>query len=141
MSEGRHGAVKLLAASDRSISGGRTGDLISMATTTLQRVMGREKITFCSSAELLKKHDKEKEENHLECVLALRRLHTAGGSDEERPMAWDVLVVDELWACCFDEAVQLLTVVCPGDVQHPALGSPCVQCMWLSPISLIWCSG
>lgn len=63
MSAGRHRAVKLLAGSNRSCLGGRSQDLISMVTATLQQVMGREKITFCSSAELLKKntHKKERE--------------------------------------------------------------------------------
>lgn len=55
MSPGRHGAVKLFAGSRRWRLGGRAGDLISMVTATPQRGPGREKITFCSSAELLKK--------------------------------------------------------------------------------------
>lgn len=52
MSPGRHGAVKLLAGSHHRHLGGRARDLISMVTATLQQGMGREKITFCSSAGL-----------------------------------------------------------------------------------------
>lgn len=61
MSAGRHRAVKLLAGSNRGCLGGRSRDLISMVTATLQQVMGREKITFCSSAELLKKYTQKGE--------------------------------------------------------------------------------
>lgn len=99
MSAGRHRAVKLLAGSNRSCLGGRSQDLISMVTATLQQVMGREKITFCSSAELLKKiHTKRRGREVLRvCAgsawasVSTEPVHTARGLEE-------VAIAERAWA-------------------------------------------
>lgn len=148
MSAGRHRAVKLLAGSNRSCLGGRSQDLISMVTATLQQVMGREKITFCSSAELLKK------------------IHTKRGGREVLRVcagsAWAAVGAGKLLSLCTQLGAwrrrwQLQKglgqvfggpgwghSIFSGDMQHPApgaAGSPQIQCQWLSLTSLVWCSG
>lgn len=142
MSAGRHRAVKLLAGSNRSCLGGRSQDLISMVTATLQQVMGREKITFCSSAELLKKntHKKEREGSPPGlCWLcmgicqrweAAEPVHTAWRWQLQKGLG-QVFGVSCLGTQCFSW----------GHAALGAAGSPQVQCQWLSLTSLVWCSG
>lgn len=143
MSAGRHRAVKLLAGSNRSCLGGRSQDLISMVTATLQQVMGREKITFCSSAELLKKKYTQKGEGGKSSgsVLALHG-HLSALSLCTQLRAWNrrwqlqkglgqVFGVSWLGTQCFSW----------GHAALGAAGSPQVQCQWLSLTSLVWCSG
>lgn len=148
MSAGRHRAVKLLAGSNRSCLGGRSQDLISMVTATLQQVMGREKITFCSSAELLKKKIHTKRRGR-------EVLRVCAGS------AWASVSAGNLLSLCTElgawrrwQLQKGLGQVFGGQGwghrcffwEHAAsnmgaAGSPQVQCQWLSLTSLVWCSG
>lgn len=123
MSAGRHRAVKLLAGSNRSCLGGRSQDLISMVTATLQQVMGREKITFCSSAELLKKKIHTKRRGR-------EVLRVCAGS------AWASVSAGKLLSLCTQlgggncrKGLGRFLVcpgwghsVFPGDMQHPTWG-------------------